>query len=322
MEDSSLQLKVGERLTRFFVIKNIENRTKRSDDTPFLILELGYDKGRIWANVWDNTEDFLEEHSIGDIVKIQGVIDRYKDQTKIKIEKIRKTVSSDDVKPEGILPSYQGNLSDRKKRLDASITSIKDKHLRTLLESILLEDEFKEKFCSAPAGKLWHHGYIGGLIEHTLVVASICEAVSSQFDHVNPDLLKTAALLHDIGKVETYMTSPYIDYTDDGRLIGHIVIGYNIIKNAIRSRKDFPEELSRQLLHLILSHQGELEKASPVVPMTLEGVLLHYADEIDSKMNAYMRIIREQWSPHQKWSAYVNLINRYIYFGGIETPDQ
>ena len=322
MEDTSLKLKIGERLTGFFVIKNIETRSKRSDDTPFLILELGYDKGRIWANVWDETEDFLEEYIAGDIVKIQGVIDQYKDQIKIKIEKIRKTVSSDDVKPEDILPSYPGDLSDLKKRLDASIASIKDKHLRTLCESIVLEDEFNEKYCSAPAGKLWHHGYIGGLIEHSRAVDSICEAVSPQYDHVNADLLKTAALLHDIGKVDTYTTTPYIDYTDEGRLIGHIVIGYDIIKNAIRSHKDFPEELSRQLLHLILSHQGELENASPVVPMTLEGVLLHYADEIDSNMNAYMRIIREQWSPHQNWSAYVNLINRYIYFGGIESPDQ
>ena len=315
MDDVSLKQKIGERITRFFVIKDIEVRTKKTDNQPYLVLELGYNKGRIWSNIWDNTEDFLEEYNAGDVIKIQGVLDQYKEQTQIKIEKIRKSVASDDVRPDEYLPSYNGNISDLEKELSKSVKSIKNKHLNILCDSMLLKGDLSNRFRIAPGGKLWHHGYMGGLLEHTLAVTKICDVVAAQYDYINTDLLHAAALLHDIGKADSYTITPYIDYTDEGRLVGHIVIGYEYIKSTIRSIDGFPDELSKQLLHLILSHQGELKNASPVVPMISEGIILRYADEIDSKLNAMKRITDDQKTGRNKWSNYVNLLDRFLYFG-------
>lgn len=315
MTEVSLKQRIGEEVTQFFVIRNIETRIKKSDNNPYLVLELCYPQGRIWANIWDNTEAFIAEYQSGDIVKIRGVIEQYRDMTQINIRKIRKSVESDDVQPEDLLPVYPGDLDKLKKRLPKVIKSITNPHLQALCESVLLDDEFSARFSRAPAGKLWHHGYLGGLLEHTLKIVDLCESVAPYYPQVNPDLLRAGALLHDIGKVEAYMTVPYIEYTDEGRLIGHIVLGYERVREAIKRSKDFPEEIAIQILHLILSHQGELEKASPVVPMTLEGIILHHADEIDSTVNAFQRIMNEQKTPHKKWSNYVNLIDRFVYFG-------
>lgn len=318
MSDVSLKQKIGEEVTEFFMIKDIEALTKKSDNLPFLKLELGYQHGRIWANIWENTDKFLTEYKAGDIVKIQGRIEEYRTITQINIKKMRKSIESDNVLPEDFLPVYPGDRKELDKRLKKLINNIKNKHIKNLCASILLEGDFSERYSKAPAGKLWHHGYVGGLLEHSLTVARICDSLADIYPQVNRDLLNAGALLHDIGKVETYLITPYIEYSDEGRLLGHIVIGYERVKKAIGKIKDFPEELSKHLLHLILSHQGKLENASPVVPMTLEAVLLHQADEIDSRMNAYQRIIKEQKTPIKKWSNYVNLIDRFIYFGDAD----
>jgi len=322
MSEVSLKQKIGEDVTEFFMIKEIEVLTKKSDNMPYLKLELGYTHGRIWANIWENTQTFQAEYKSGDIVKIQGRIEEYRTITQINIKKIRQSVQSDDVHPENFLPAYPGDLKELNKRLKNVIKNIKNKQIKELCTSILLEGDFAEKYSKAPAGKLWHHGYVGGLLEHSLTVAGICDSLADIYPQVNRDLLNAGGLLHDIGKVETYLITPYIEYSDEGRLLGHIVIGYERIKKEIGKIKDFPKELAMHLLHLILSHQGKLENASPVVPMTLESVILYQADVIDSKMNAYQRIINEQKTPDKKWSNYVNLIDRFIYFGDADNENK
>ncbi|MCP4725896.1 MAG: HD domain-containing protein [bacterium] len=317
MNEISLKKKLGEEVTEFFLIKDIEEKRKKTDNCPFLVLELGYPEGRIWSYVWDNTDEFLKEYNTGDIVKIRGFVEQYRDQFQIRITKIRKTVASDDITPEDLLPQFHGNMKDLEKRLNNVIERIEDRFFRELCSYLLLKGEGGIIFRKAPGGKLWHHGYIGGLLEHTVAVAELAEMIGGNYPGLNIDLLRAGALLHDIGKAQAYSVSPHIEYTDEGRLIGHIVQGYSIVENEIRNQKDFPEEHAKQLLHLILSHQGEHEKQSPVVPMTKEALILHYADEIDSGLNAFKRIIEEQKTPDRNWSNYVNLIDRFIYFRNI-----
>ncbi len=314
MTSTNLKQRLGEQVTEFFIVKDIETRNKRTDNSPFLVLELGYSEGRIWTHVWENTEEFLTEYKSGDIVKVMGFVEKYKDLYQINLKKIRKAVASDDVYPEDLLPKYGGQLKELDKRLKHIIKSIKDKYFKSICEAVLHESPLNEKFRKAPAGKLWHHGYIGGLLEHTIAVTELAGKIADQYPDVNRDLLTAAALLHDVGKVDSYSTDPSIEYTDKGRLLGHIVIGYEIVKDAIKTIEDFPPEHEKQLLHLILSHQGEHEKQSPVVPMTKEAVILHFADEIDSNLNAFDRITKEQKTDAKKWSNYVNLIDRFIYF--------
>jgi len=320
MSEVSLKQRIGEMVTEFFILRNIETRTKKSDNMPYLVLELGYPHGRIWAYIWDNIEAFLGEYAAGDIVKVQGIVDQYREITQIQIKKIRKAAASDDVAPEDLLPRYHGDLTALKKRMKKIIQGIGDNDLRDICSAVLLESDFSKQFCSAPGGKLWHHCYIGGLLEHTVTVAEICIAAARQYPLVDADMLCAGALLHDVGKVDAYKTTPYIDYSDEGRLSGHVVLGYSRVRDAVKKLKEFPEEKSKQLLHLILSHQGELEKASPVVPMTIEAVILHFADEIDSTVNAALRIRKEQKTPRRRWSNYVNLLDRFLYFGDTEKP--
>jgi len=195
---------------------------------------------------------------------------------------------------------------------------VQNTFLRGLLDLIFQDQKIRKAFGDAPGGKLWHHAYLGGLLEHTLSVTKIAEQAAKQYPGINRDLLLTAGLLHDIGKISSYTYRTVIDFTDEGRLLGHIVIGAQMVTDKIKIFPDFPRPLAKELLHLILSHQGKLEQASPVVPMTLEALLLYYADEIDSKANAFLRIQEREKKPGRTWSSYVNLMNQYFYFGEDE----
>ncbi len=146
-------------------------------------------------------------------------------------------------------------------------------------------------------------------------MAETCAAAHHRYPHVDHDLLVTGALLHDLGKIEELKTEGFIDYSDQGRLIGHIVLGAEMVRDRLRALPGFPEELAMRLLHLILSHQGKGEYGSPVVPMTVEAIILYYADELDSKANAFARIISRDKEPGRKWSRYVELMDRFLYLG-------
>lgn len=312
MPEKSLKHHIGEMITEFFILRNMEIRRKKSDNSPFLVLELGYKHGRIWGHIWNNPEEFAAEHTEGDILKINGLVEKYKEMVQINIMRIRKSVASDEVYPEDLMPGYSGDMNALITRMEEIIESISDDSIKELLVSLLLEGEFSERFKHAPGGKLWHHGYIGGLLEHTLSVTELARKSAENYDDVDMDVLTAGALLHDIGKVDSYKTAPCIDYTDEGRLIGHIVRGYEIVSEA---SEELPDETRKAILHLILSHQGKLENASPVVPMTKEAIILYHVDEMDSEVNAYERIKKEQYTPGKHWSSYVNLADRFFYFG-------
>lgn len=318
MSDISLKQRIGEVVTEFFILRSMEMRNKKTDNAPYLVLELGYKHGRIWGYVWNNPEEFAEEYREGEIVKINGLIEKYREQVQINIMRIRKSVASDEIYPDDLLPGYSGDLNDLVVKLEQLIKSVKNDELRELLHTLLMDGDVSERFRKAPGGKLWHHGYVGGLLEHTLSVAELAVKVGCNYTCVDMDLLIAGALLHDIGKVDSYTVSPHIDYTDEGRLIGHIVKGYEIVSMA---SGNLSEEIRRNLLHLILSHQGKLENASPVVPMTKEAIILYHVDELDSEVNAYDRIREEQHVPGKSWSSYVNLTDRFYYFGKKRDED-
>jgi 3'-5' exoribonuclease len=159
----------------------------------------------------------------------------------------------------------------------------------------------------APAGKSWHHAYIHGLIEHTIEIIKICELMSELHPELNRDLLLTGAMLHDIGKTEELSYESAFEYTDKGKLIGHIVIAANLVTDAIKKIEGFPKELENNLLHLILSHQGKLEHASPVVPKTTEAIALYQADELSAKVNAYKTTIESEIRGDSKWTRFISL---------------
>ncbi len=308
-------LKPGTEVLELFALRKKE--LKEFDGKNFLKLELGDKSGRVDAVIWDKAVEYDQQIETGDIVRVKGFTSSYKNNLQIKIDDIL-SVPTEKVDLQDFLPVAERSPEELLQEYKKIAFSFKNPHLKALMEKILADEKIVEKLKVAPGGKLWHHSYIGGLLEHTLKIAEICQKTGQMYELADKDLLVIGALLHDIGKITSYQISTFIDFTDEGRLLGHIAEGDRIVSEKIKEIPDFPEELAFKIRHLILSHQGELEMGSPVVPQTLEAIILHYADEMDAKAGAFSYIIKRDKEPNKKWSDWVPLIKRYIYLGEEE----
>ncbi len=306
---------MGDEVTGFYVLRRADLKSRRDNQGYYLAVDISDATGHIAGNVWENAERLAKELSPGDIVKIQGQVQSYQGQKRISIQRMRKAREADAVDMSLLVPAVDEEIPQLWNEFLRLASEVVNPFLKSLLRKFTENETFRKSFCDAPGGKMWHHGYRGGLLEHTVGVARICEKLASLYSEIDRDLLLTAALLHDIGKIESYQHGPTFDYTDEGRLLGHIVIGNQMVLDRIREISTFPEELSKRLQHLILSHQGRLEQASPVVPMMAEAFLLYYADEIDSKLNAFYRIKKREHKDDTRWSSYVRLLDQFFYFG-------
>jgi len=312
--------KPGEKIAGFFTIRKIEYKTSK-DNREYIVSELGNKYGRLKGYIWEGVEDFRKECNERDIIKVKGRLSFFGGTKQLNIEKFRKLNDDDNIGKEDLIPHAECDLDELKKKLFNLIETIKNPFLSELLNKYFSDENFLSQYFSAPAGKLWHHNYIGGLAVHSISVAEICEKVSEIHPSVDRDLLITGAVLHDIGKIKELDAEGFIDYTDEGRLIGHVVMQAVDVIEKINSIPEFPKETKNRVIHMLVSHQGEKEKGAPVVPQTLEGIILHYADELDSQASAFERIEKKEYEPGKKWSNFVNLIERYIFFGEKDIED-
>jgi len=305
---------VGELVVSFFILRKKEIKLKK-DGSPYLSLELGDRSGRIRGTLWDNAQAISKGLRVGNIVKIKGIISSYRDELYITVEKIRISVAQDNIEPQHFLPESEKDIRIMTLKLFSVIDSLKLSYVKKLLHLVFDDIDFKNRFAMAPAAKLWHQNYLGGLLEHTLQVIDICDKVITNYPDAQRDILIAGAALHDLGKVFELSTHGFIDYSTKGRLIGHVAMGYEFVAKKIAQIDEFPETIANQILHIILSHHGIKEQGAPVVPQTLEAMILHGADYLDSQASAFVRIIREEKESGEKWSKYVNLIDRFIYLG-------
>ncbi|GBD91843.1 3'-5' exoribonuclease YhaM [bacterium BMS3Abin04] len=305
------ELKTGDEINHFLLLNKIELKTTRNNK-EYLSLELRDKSMVIPAKMWDDFNSLANSAKEGSIVKIKGTLEEFNNQPQIRITKIRLSQDSDNVSHEDFLPKSSRPLNDMVTELKNRIEVIQNEHLKSLLNQILAGDTF-EKYISVPAGKSWHHSYLHGLLEHTLEIVKICDLMCSIHSELNRDLLITGALLHDFGKTEELSYETGFDYTDEGRLLGHIVIAALKIDEAIDNINDFPKDLKTQLIHLILSHQGKLEYASPVEPKTLEAIVLYHADELSAKTNAYKLAIHSEQNKEGNWTKFLQLAGTALY---------
>ena len=311
----------GEAIDHFLLVKKCEIRLTKNGK-EFLSLELGDKSISCASNLWDDVSGFKSIKSslvVGDVVKITGSMDEYQGNPQIKIDSLRLAKQSDDVTPKDFLPKSLRDLKTMKKEFTSRLDKISNSDLISLMKNIFTEERF-EKYTSVPAGKMWHHGYISGLIEHTLEIIRICDLMCDIHPQINRDLLVCGAMLHDFGKIEELSFEPVFEYTDKGKLLGHIVIAAMIVNDEINKISDFPENLKNNLLHLILSHQGKLEYASPVVPKTLEAITLYQADELSAKVNAYKNTIQNEIKHGQSWTKFISIAGTDMHDHGIENP--
>jgi len=306
------QISAGDRVTECFALRKADLLEK--DGRFRLSMELGDATGRIGAVLWDATKEHATLFQPGQIVKVRGLVGTYQDQLQVKVEKMRPAKPEeydlgDFFRKASKAPEEFGRL------LDAMIEKVENSYLKRLLGAVF-DADLRQKYLSSPAGKLLHHDVIGGLAEHSLSMAEIAVRLADHYPRLNRDLLICGALLHDIGKIWEYEIKAAIDYTDAGRLVGHIAMGDEFIVARARTIDHFPDDLLMLVRHLILSHQGEREKGSPVVPMTPEAIFLHYIDELDARMGAVEKI-RER-TGDEGWSIFSPIMERYFFFGRRE----
>ena len=308
-------LSKGDIVDHYLLIKKLEVRLTRQNK-QYLNMELGDKSETLNANVFDNFEDIYNSFKNGEVVKVNGIIDDYQGTKQIRINFLNAVNPSDNISISDFLPKSTKYLTEMKKEFVKRIDTLSDYYLKTLMKTVF-DEERLDKFLTAPAGKSWHHGYIHGLIEHTLEIIKICDLMCNIHPEINRDLLITGAMMHDLGKTEELKYDGAFEYTDKGKLIGHIIISAMIINEEARKITGFPEELKNCLLHIILSHQGKLEYASPVVPKTLEAITLYQADELSAKVNAYKNALSTQMKADSKWTNFLNLASTDLFRHGI-----
>ena len=299
------ELSKGDPVNNFLLISKLDIRNTKSGK-DFLSLELSDQSASLPANVWENFEELSLKGKTGSIVKVKGTIEEWQGSPQIRINSIRLASDKDNVNPLDFLPKSSREFNVMVKEFWDRIDRIENSFLKKLLELIFNEERF-EKFSRSPAGKSWHHGYIHGLLEHTLEIIRICDLMSDIHPEINRDLLVSGAMLHDLGKIVELSFDSAFEYTDEGKLLGHIVIASMIVNKEIENIADFPSDLRMNLLHLILSHQGKLEYASPVVPKTLEAITLYQADELSAKTNAYKNALASQAAGDSNWTRFITL---------------
>jgi len=235
----------------------------------------------------------------------------YKSPIQVTVNKVR-VLREEEYNLVDYLAVTSKNVNDLSDKLFQYIETIKDEYLNKLLLSIFEDKEFFRLFLNSPAAKTWHHNYVGGLLEHSIAVANICDFISHTYP-VDRDLLVAGGLLHDIGKVYEYNVKSSIEFSVEGRLIGHINLADQFICDHVASINNFPANTLLKLRHMILSHHGEYEKASARLPQTLEATALHHADNLDAQTTGVKQLVESQQNLDADWSEYDKLNNRYYY---------
>ena len=279
---------------------------------PYGALKLGDRSAEIEARLWDQAEQQLADLSPGQAVRVQGRVESFKGNRQVILRTIQ---AAPDVDPFSFVPASPIPFEELQKELNRSLGWVKDKNLKRLLKLIFVDDtSLKKGFLRAPAAKGAHHAYMHGLLEHTLSVTGLARRMTLHYpEQLSADLLLAGALVHDLGKVEEFSLGPPIEYTDQGRLLGHIVQGVQMLEKLIARLPGFPGALKDALMHLVLSHHGEYEFGSPRRPKTAEAMALHFADDMDAKM-AMFKTARDN-AGGETWSPYNRLLSRYLYVG-------
>ena len=294
----------GETIRNVYLCKG-----KRSAETrngkPYDNLILQDKTGTLDGKVWDPNSQGIADYDEKDFIEVFGDVINYNGNLQLNIRQIRKAEEGE-YNPADYMPTTDKSVDGMYEELTAYIRQISNKYLRQVLEFYYIKDEaFIKKFKAHSAAKTVHHGFSGGLLEHTLSVTRMCDYFATSYSILNRDLLLSAAILHDIGKVKELSDFPDNDYTDEGQLIGHIVIGVEMIDDAIRSIPDFPVKLAHELKHCIVAHHGELEYGSPKKPALAEAVALNMADSTDAKLQTLTELFKGKTGT--EWLGYNRL---------------
>jgi 3'-5' exoribonuclease len=317
-------IRENDQLDSLFLVKERSSGITKTGNV-YLKLRLVDRSGEIEGRIWTFVENFAESFEKDDFVHVLGKAVSYQEHLQLNITHIEK-VREEEVLLSDFFRTAEKDIDEMFHALLEVSQQIQNLHLSQLLQLFWEDETFIKLFKTAPASKWVHHNYLGGLLEHTLSLAQLVLKNTGQYNGLNQDLLLTAAILHDLGKVDELSYHRSFDYSDEGRLLGHIILGIERVEQKIRQLPDFPRDLSMLVKHFLLSHHGQYIWGSPKKPMTLEAVMLHYLDDMDAKINGIQQFIKAQVSEGSKWSAYHRAFDQYFYMTDfreqIELPDK
>lgn len=311
------QLNAGDRLDDIFVLTEKSVAQKKNGEN-YLKITISDKSGTISGNIWDNADQIGSVVKSGDFVHVTGGISEYRGALQVT-PKTMTPCERDTINPADFLPvsPYPPEKMFERLRLEAE-THIRDEYIKKLVNVFFDDPDFARRFMTAPAAKKMHHAYSGGLLEHTLSMTILARKMAEHYRNyrggIDLDLLIAGAIFHDIGKIREFQYDYVIDYTDEGGLINHIVIGCGMVDEKIRKIEGFPEETAWKIKHMIVSHHGTREFGSPEPPKIIEAVLLHHIDNIDAKMNGILEFIAKE-DPDEAWTGFSPMTGTRIYKG-------
>lgn len=302
-------IKEGEHLVDHYLCKQKQTLKTRGGKS-YYSLRLQDKTGTIDAKVWD-LNDSIREFDELEYIKIDALVISYQNEYQLNVKKIRRS-DEGEYDPADYIPMTDKNIDVMYETLISYINRIENKYIKQLMDSFFVEDdEFAKNFRFHTAAKNIHHSYMGGLLEHTVSVLEICDFLSERYTEVNKDLVYAGAILHDIGKVHELSRLPVNDYTDEGQLVGHIMIGYEMIYDKMKAIEGFPNNIANFIKHCVLSHHGELEYGSPKVPQIIEAMIIHCADNTDAKIKCIEETINNDQTEGD-WTGYHRMLQRSL----------
>lgn len=294
----------------YFCRKKQELQTKAGK--PYYSVTLQDKTGNLDGKVWNIMSGGIDEFSSLDYVNVSGRITSFQGNLQLNIDRVRKCEEGEYDEAD-YMPCTKKNMDEMYGELTQLIGTIKEPHLKQLLEQFFVQDgTFQKNFRQHSAAKSVHHGFIGGLLEHTLGVTKLCDFFANTYPLINRDLLLTAAMFHDMGKLIELSGFPENDYTDAGQLLGHIYIGAHIVENACDGIEGFTSQLKRELIHCILAHHGELEYGSPKKPALVEAFALNFADNVDAKFETLLELMAGGDPENLEWLGFQRTLDSNI----------
>lgn len=309
------EVQPGQRILGYFKVR--EKQLEKFRDTTrgrYLTLVLADKSGEMLARVWENAEDLAEKFSVGDVVKIIGDVELYRNRPQLIIQRLREATSNEyttsDFERTAARP-----IDEMRAELLRLLGSVTNSSLRELLHLLFSDPQLLDAFCNAPAARKVHHAYHGGLLEHVLEIVALAQPLLQLYPELDADLLLTGIILHDIGKIYEFTWEPELDYTDAGRLLGHVVLGLQIVHGAIGKIADFPPDLSLRLQHMLASHHGRYEWGSPRRPKTLEAIALHHLEDLSAQVNRFSEVLQARPDRDGHWTTFETSLGRALYLG-------
>lgn len=298
----------NQNITTTFVVASKQIKPKKTGDL-YIALTLADRTGQIEAKIWDNVQEVLDAFDQDDFVKVKGLLNKYNNRYQLTIHKVRKC-EEHEVDFSDYLPKTEKDVDQLWQTVREFVDSFQNEQLKALLRAFMADPEIEMRYKNAPAAKTLHHAFVGGLLDHVVSLFRSCDLVSRNYPQIDRDLLLTGAFLHDIGKLYELSYARSIGYTTSGQLLGHMIIELEMLHKKIALVPGFSDELKILIEHMIISHHGQYEFGSPKLPMFPEALMLHYMDDLDSKMESMRAQFEREAENEDAWTGYNSSLGR------------